>query len=277
MRGVISIDPGTRNLAVCWLAYEDGALAATTMEQFLSNITLRSLSFVDLGTAHVDTATVRFQHEVRDGQLSWIRDTARDYDVVIERQGSISSPINFLCHAMQGFFLGLGVFDDDDDAGRLSTIYVNYPAANKFRGDWTLVQPRDNRRLELEDTKHTCPDPVKRAAVECCERMMSWFRDTPADMLSKVKAERRQHDMCDCILQGVSYLFRHHVQKMGTTQRARPSLTLHVDNPTLVTETMLGQPRKGRKKETQTTAKRSKTAKRKLFVEDEEDDDDPLL
>ena len=106
---------------------------------------------------------------------------------------------------------------------------------------------------------------MKRAAVEACERVMTYFRRSAAfkTMLDRVVDERRTHDMCDCVLQGVSYLFRRHVQKQGsTTQRAQLSLTLPLcdpGNPDETTCTLLAQPRQGRKSKaaTRTTTIRS--------------------
>jgi len=58
-------------------------------------------------------------------------------------------------------------------------------------------------------------------------------------------------------------LYKKHIQKYGSaTQRARPSLTLPVTNPTDITEQMLKQPRDGRSSSTRTTAVRSKRARR---------------
>lgn len=172
---------------------------------------------------------------------------------------------------------------DDDPAQRQSSVYVNYPAANKFRGDWVTVQPRQGRRIELEDPDHPTSDPVKRAAVEACERILSWFSNTITstfiEIIDDIKAEKRQHDIADCVLQGVSYLFKYHIQKLGSSsKRAKTSLTLSVTNPTNATEELLAQPRVGRKKATRAAGKRSRATKRKQVeaADDEDADNDPI-
>lgn len=278
----ISIDPGTRNLGLCSLEYDEaGGGAPVTMEQFLGNISLRHLALLDMDTAHVNTACVRVRNAFSPGgDAAWVTEefveTAPITNVCIEKQGQsgyVVSPISYLCHALFGFFLGiqatwsLGARDTPPTYG---TIYIDYQAAHKFRGDWTEVQPRGGTKLEIEvygprGGVQGSSDPVKRAAVEACERILTWFRvGISPEHLRHVRAQVRQHDMCDCILQGVSFLFKFHVQKLGdTAQRARPSLTLPVTNPTLVTETLLGQPRQGRAKSKQSSAKRSNVARAK--------------
>jgi hypothetical protein len=166
---------------------------------------------------------------------------------------------------------------------RDSSIYVNYPAANKFRGDWVTVQPQGGRRVELEDPARPAADPVKRAAVEACERILSWFSNSITGdfltMIDEIKEEKRQHDIADCVLQGVSYLFKYHIQKLGSSsQRAKTSLTLGVSNPTNATEELLAMPRVGRKKATRAAGKRSRATKRKqVEAADAEDaDNDPI-
>lgn len=73
MSKVISIDPGTRNLAVCLLEFNEKGVAIDTMEAFLNHISLRKLSFVDLGTAHINTASVRFKGACAEGHdLEWL-------------------------------------------------------------------------------------------------------------------------------------------------------------------------------------------------------------
>lgn len=90
-RSVVSIDPGTRNLAVCWLGYDDdndSSAPPQTMEEFLGRISLLRLSFVDLNTNHIESAAVAFARQVARGELEWLWQEARNYDVVIERQVS---------------------------------------------------------------------------------------------------------------------------------------------------------------------------------------------
>lgn len=244
------------------------------MEEFLNGISLRHLSFVDLGTCHINTASVRFKAACQTaGQLAWlpsVYSSGSVVDVVIEQQGSLHSPINHLCHCMHGVFLGMQLASSSNMPSMPNTavVYIDYPAAAKFRGDWVLVPPRDGVRFDFKGCGTS--DPVKRAAVEACERIMTYFRRSPAftAMLDRVVAERRTHDMCDCVLQGVSYLFRRHVQKCGSTvQRAQTSLTLPINDADAAdhtTELLLGQPRKGRSKAgTRTTTVRSKAVKRK--------------
>ena len=107
----------------------------------------------------------------------------------------------------QGFFLGMQMTaaPDAQPGTRTSSIYVNYPAAYKFRGDWVMVRAQNGRRVELEDPYRPTADPVKRAAVEACERIMSWFLNSPThtfiEIVERVVDERRQHDIADCILQ----------------------------------------------------------------------------
>ena len=77
----------------------------------------------------------------------------------------------------------------------------------------------------------------------------------------------------------MSYLFKFHIQKLGAaSQRAKPSLTLGVTNPTDITERLLSQPREGRKTLTRAAGKRSVVAKRKLVeaADDEDADNDPI-
>jgi hypothetical protein len=273
---VVSIDPGTRNLAVCLLEYNEKGVAVETMEDFLNHISLRQLSFIDLGTNHINTASVRFKAACTNAhELEWLPRVYREHgaecvSVVIEQQGSLHSPITQLCHCIHGFFLGMQAVDHNAKDAR-GVVYVDYPAAAKFRGDWTLVQPRGGVRFDFKGCGSS--DPVKRAAVEACERVMTYFRRSPAfnNMLDRVVDERRTHDMCDCVLQGVSYLFRRHVQKHGSsTQRAQPSLTLPLNDPSDPDETtasLLVLPRKqGRKTaaSTRTTAVRSGRVLKKL-------------
>ena len=276
---VLSVDPGTRNLAICCLAYDTAAQPdlPDSMEQFLSRLSLERLGFVDLRTNHVESAAFAFRTCISPGhELEWVcseYDPANT-DVVIEQQGSPTSPITFLCHALQGVFLGMQA---RGFAGQRGSITTRYPAANKFRGDWCRVQSRDGQRIEIAEptTRHggdrfATGDPVKNAAVEACERIMSWFRRDEAfdAALARVRSEKRQHDLADCVLQATSYLFKVHVQKHGSlTQRARPSLTLPITGePCETTEQMLGEPRGSRKRATQTTAVRSKRAKKAAIV-----------
>jgi len=257
---------GTRNLAVCLLEFSESGVEIETMEDFLNHISLRQLSFIDLGTNHINSASVRFKAScMNEHELSWLpkiygEKGAEAVSVVIEQQGSIHSPITQLCHCVHGFFLGMQASNTVSNRG---VVYVDYPAAAKFRGDWTLVQPRGGVRFDFKGCGSG--DPVKRAAVEACERVMTYFRRSAVfkTMLDRVVDERRTHDMCDCVLQGVSYLFRRHVQKQGsTTQRAQLSLTLPLcdpGNPDETTCTLLAQPRQGRKSKaaTRTTTIRS--------------------
>ncbi len=257
---------GTRNLAVCLLEFSESGVEIETMEDFLNHISLRQLSFIDLGTNHINSASVRFKAScMNEHELSWLpkiygEKGAEAVSVVIEQQGSIHSPITQLCHCIHGFFLGMQASNTVSNRG---VVYVDYPAAAKFRGDWTLVQPRGGVRFDFKGCGSG--DPVKRAAVEACERVMTYFRRSAVfkTMLDRVVDERRTHDMCDCVLQGVSYLFRRHVQKQGsTTQRAQLSLTLPLcdpGNPDETTCTLLAQPRQGRKSKaaTRTTTIRS--------------------
>jgi hypothetical protein len=87
-RGVVSIDPGTRNLAMCWLGYNSAHPPPQSMEEFLGRISLLRFSFVDLNTTHIESAAVAFAQQVKKGELSWLWEEARNYDVVIERQVS---------------------------------------------------------------------------------------------------------------------------------------------------------------------------------------------
>lgn len=181
---------------------------------------------------------------------------------------------------MHGFFMGLQSSTQPQMRG---IVYVDYPAAGKFRGDWILVQPRDGVRFDFGGCGTS--DPVKRASVEACERIMTYFRRSPAfqTMLDTVIREKRTHDMCDCVLQGVSYLFRRHIQKQGSsTQRAQTSLTLPLADPTnpdQTTETLLAQPRTGRSGKASgrhTTTVRSKQVKKKLRMAPVEQLSEPM-
>ena len=58
---VLSIDPGTRNLAFCLLRYEtvDPNQRPETLETFLRNITLVNWGHNDFHTIHINTVSVR--------------------------------------------------------------------------------------------------------------------------------------------------------------------------------------------------------------------------
>ena len=59
-------------------------------------------------------------------------------------------------------------------AGTEGRIYFDYEAARKFRGDWVEVPARDGVTLNLDnDGECIATDPVKRAAVEACDRIMT--------------------------------------------------------------------------------------------------------
>jgi hypothetical protein len=252
---VYSFDPGTQNLGLAVLDFDaDIEGSVRTVESFLRCIRLHRLEFANLGTNHINTATARFKSlcSATDGGWEFV---CKEYrgdefeDVVIEQQGSVASPIIHLCHAIHGFFLGLQASHGD---GRSGSVYVDYSAAAKFRGDWIYVEKNPQRPLSPSLTASlTTRDPVKRAAVELVERLVSYFVETPAltESIKQVNKESRQHDMADAILQGVSFLFRRHVQRLGTT-RADPKKTLSLETPeerrSNVTEHTLKLPRDSR-------------------------------
>jgi len=230
MSRVLSIDPGTRNLSICCLRYDVAAEPELppTMEQFLSRIELENIGYVDLGTNHIESAGFCFRSVISQGHdWHWVT-TSYDpetTDVVIEQQGSRQSPIIYLCHTMQvgegphtpyhtsaisltrpagprqGVFLGMQAL-----LNKRGSITVSFAAAAKFRGDFVRVQARDGVRLEIAAPEQKAGDPVKMASVEACERLMSWFPRTPMleQALARVRSEQRQHDLCDCVLQGIS-------------------------------------------------------------------------
>lgn len=261
MSRVFSIDPGTRNLAICVLDYDISAPseAAATMEQFLSRISLVRLGFADLGTDHANTCTIRFKSLASEGgQWCWVTQeyNGNTDDVVIELQGSQRSSSAYLCFCFSGFFLGLQAA-----RGTRGSCYLNYPAANKFRGDWILVQTKSGSERAWPVNVDS-GDPVKTAAVELCGRLVTHFRQTEqlVAALELVNRENRKHDMSDCVLQGVSYLFKKHIQRLGsTTQRARPSVSLPVENPDpgCLTEELLKRPRTNRIQSKRSTAVRA--------------------
>lgn len=208
---VVSFDPGTRNCGVCRLVYSANTFPKT-MEEFLGNISLEHLAFCDLGTAHVNVATAQLRVlAASGGQLAFLTEKV-DYSACIEKQGSVSSPINALCHAIHGFLLGIHTVNQTT-----GSVYVDYEAAKKFRGDWIRVPPKNGIPLDLENGGYSiASDPVKRAAVEVCDRMMTWFNITPqlTEAVAFVKANKRQHDMADCVLQAVSYMFTYQVRSV---------------------------------------------------------------
>lgn len=217
---ILSIDPGTRNLAICRLSYDDhDGDKPSTIEEFLSRITLTNVGYSDLGSNHIPTANFRFKETVRV-HWPWAVEGIEQLHVVIERQGSRSSPISYLCHAMQGFFIGMNYHGEPP----YPTIYLDYPAADKFRGPWVAVLPREDAdlvELESDDLKKRERDPVKRASVKCVERVMSYIQYSAETLgLDTIRREQRQHDMCDTLLQGISYIYKRFYQE------SKPSVTL---------------------------------------------------
>jgi len=128
---------GTRNLAVCLLEFSESGVEIETMEDFLNHISLRQLSFIDLGTNHINSASVRFKAScMNEHELSWLpkiygEKGAEAVSVVIEQQGSIHSPITQLCHCVHGFFLGIQ--NNHQSLTRLLTTQCRRPAAEAPR------------------------------------------------------------------------------------------------------------------------------------------------
>ncbi len=259
MDHVISVDPGTRNYAMCLLSYDTTGSVPTTMEQMLCKMRLARMEYGDMGTPHVTTACVRLA--ARYGtEWRWALDLG--CDVVIERQGSPHSPIGYLCSFVHGLFLGHRAGTD----APFNTVLIDYPAASKFRGPWCEVAGKADVPLPAFALDTAAQrDPVKRAAVEAAARMLTWMDYDPA-ILERVHTERRQHDMCDAMLQGVSYLFRKHVQRDPDTKRVRSSCTLPVECAVENTAELLLMPREGRKRATRTTGVISKRTRRKYNV-----------
>lgn len=251
---VVSVDPGTRNYAMCCVEYTPGRQPPCTMEEMLSRMQLVHVAYGDLGTSNVTAATMRLQRRLSE---EWAWATEQPAHAVIERQGSRNSPITYLCHYLHGYFAGCGY--------PYGTVCLDYPAANKFRGPWVRVAARNGVPvpLALDDARQG--DPVKRAAVEAAGRMLTWIAHDP-ERVATVRRERRQHDMCDTLLQAVAYLFREHVQRDSCTGRLRPALSLPVAHATHETETLLTLPREGRKRARRTTAvvKRQRVCEIKL-------------
>lgn len=240
---VVTIDPGTRNLALCLMRYKTGPDPPATVEEFLTRISLVKWLHNDFNTTHIPTVSMRFKKMVESSP--WL--TEHPADIIIEQQGSRTSPITFFAFSMHGYFLGV-YSEKFRDTPR--THYINYPAANKFRGPWVNVCG-DLGSLASESVD----DPVKRAAVCTLERMLNYI-SVPDGMLDEARAARRQHDLCDTVLQGVSWLYRKH------------KLDLDCESPYEGDETIgsiLKQPRKGRKRarQTNTTIKLVKVKKQK--------------
>ena len=185
---VLSIDPGTRNLARCLLEYDNYQPPPTTVEEFLARICVIYVRCDDLGTAHVATAMASFACIPYEYIV--------DY-VVIEQQGSPRSPVVNMCYALYGFYLAKGC-----------CVHIDYPASNKFRGPWVRVGYNSgSNRLALVDTAPFERDPVKRASVVCAERLLTHVTTLTTDVHAALMSMPRRHDMCDSFLQGVAFLY----------------------------------------------------------------------
>ena len=227
MFSVISIDPGTRNLAACRVTYRQPPDTGdeTCMEEFLARLHVEHADHRSIGSLHIPTAVVTFRYLV-EGEWTWMVPPCA---VVIEQQGNTRSPIVGLCYAFQGFFHGLHC----TQANGSHQIYVHYPAARKFRGAWVTVAPRGGHAYDLKSRE---TDPVKKAAVEAMERILTHMHVSDEVVAQVVKGG--QHT-CDALLQAVAYVCERLEKRALPVRDALPEKR---------TELMLKQPREGRKR-----------------------------
>lgn len=241
---VVSIDPGTRNFAMCVIEYDpptDREHPETT-EALLRRCTLRGWVHYDFGSSYIPIATARFATLMRTPLLAWAHTDTPETHVLIEQQGDPNSPMVKMCHALHGYFLCKYPRGNHR---------LDFPAARKFRGDFVDVQPQHDREPMLDPERER--DPVKRAAILLAARLLSHM-NIAEKALSGKRTVRSQQHLADALCQAVAYL---HGEVGGSPENEHS-----ISDPEQQVGTLLAAPRRGRKQATRTTTVRSARAKR---------------
>jgi hypothetical protein len=234
---VLSIDPGSRNFAMCLVRYTDptGAPPEST-EELLERCTLVNWIHHDFGTPYIPLVTERFAVLMRTPLLAWARlalaDGSNALHTVIEQQGDPSSPMVKLCHALHGYFLA--------SAPRGKHV-LHFPAARKFNGSFVNICPSSEPRqstVQMDPERER--DPVKRAAIVLAGRMLSHMN--VVDDVTKSAVRSQQH-LADALCQAVAYLH--------AAYGSPPNRVTDVDMPQIAT--LLTASRHGRKRANRTT------------------------